>query len=74
MKFSDVFDISVSGNKQERVCSITLRLFGIDIDLALYGYLDNMVFPLMLVPSLRGIFAQSLFLAVFVGRLKDGGK
>lgn len=71
MKFSDIFDISVYGNKAERAFNITLRIFGLDIDVSLYGYLDSWIFPLLLVPSLRGMFAQSLFLGIFIGRLKE---
>ena len=74
MVFKDVFDLSFNGSKQDRVCSVTLRLFGVDVDIALYGYINDVIFPVMIVPSLRGIFMQSLFLGVFIGRLKDGGK
>lgn len=71
LKLKDVFDVDWNGSRKERTCNLTLRLFGIDFDVALYGFLDNWVFPFMFVPTLRGFFLQSLFVAVFIGRLKD---
>ena len=71
MKITDVFDLSFYSNKEERAFNVTLRIFGIDIDISLYGFLDSWIFPILVVPSLRGMFFQSLFLGIFVGRLKE---
>lgn len=71
MKLTDFFDINGKIDKRGRVANLTLRLFGLDFDIAVYGYLNDMVFPFMIVPGLRGLFVQSLFVAVFIGRLKE---
>lgn len=56
-------------NAPERYLNIGFRAFGLDVDLAAYGWLNDMVFPFMFVPTLRGLFFQTLCLAAFVGRL-----
>lgn len=71
MTIKDIFDINGRVNKQDRIANLTLRLFGLDFDIALYGFLNDWVFPVMIVPGLRGLFVQSLFVAVYVGRLKE---
>lgn len=50
---------------------VSIRVLGVDLDIALYGYLNDWVFPIMIVPTLRGIFIQCLFLSVFLGRIKE---
>lgn len=67
---SSLFGVDVYGNKRERTVGATIRILGLDVDVACYGSLDDWVFPFMFVPKLCGFFTQVLGLAVFVGRLK----
>jgi len=71
LKLKDLFDIDGSLNKPNRTISLRLRLFGIDVEFSLMGYLDDMVFPFMFLPSLRGFAFQTLFVGLFIGRYQD---
>ena len=59
-------------DKKERTLGFQLRLLGIDLSILLMGwvYPDWKLVDLRL-PAGYGMFAQVLFLAVFVGRLPD---
>jgi len=69
MKFSDLFEIEGSLNEPNRTVALRLRLFGIDFEFSAMGYLDDMIFPFLFIPSLRGFAFQVLFLGLFVGRV-----
>ena len=71
MKFKDFFDISGTLNEASRTISLRIRIFGIDVEFSLMGYLDDMVFPFMFLPSLRGFAFQTLFVGIFIGRYQD---
>ena len=71
MKLKDFFDIDGTLNEASRTASLRLRLFGIDFELSAMGYLDDMVFPFMFLPSLRGFAFQTLFVGLFIGRYQD---
>lgn len=74
MKFTDVFDIEGSVNGPNRTAALRLRILGIDFELSLMGYLDDLVFPFLFIPTLRGFIFQVLFLGLFVGRTKEKPK
>jgi len=71
MKFKDFFDIDGSLNKPNRTASLRIRLFGLDVEFSLMGFLDDMVFPFLFMPTLRGFAFQVLFVGLFIGRLQD---
>lgn len=50
---------------------MTIRILGVDIDLALYGWINDWHFPFLFVPTLRGLVVQVIFLSVFLGRIKE---
>jgi hypothetical protein len=58
----------------DRTAGATLRLLGIDLDVAVYGFINDWYFPLMFVPSTCGIFLQILGLSLFIGRVPNGAK
>lgn len=72
MKFNDFFNITAKLYREESIAELTIRLLGIDISLALYGNFTDWVFPFSFLPGIRmrGILAQVLFLAVYIGRLR----
>lgn len=71
MKFKDFFDIEGSLNEPNRTASLRIRFFGIDFELSAMGFLDDMRFPFLFIPSLRGFIFQVLFIGLFVGRLEE---
>jgi len=71
MKFKDFFDIDGTLNEASRTASLRIRLFGIDVELSAMGYLDDMVFPFLFIPTLRGLVFQVLFIGLFLGRLRE---
>ena len=71
---NNLFGLSLAADTRERTLNASIRVFGLDLDIALYGYLNDWVAPIMIVPSLRGLFVQCLFLSVFIGRLKEVAK
>lgn len=53
----------------EKTAYVNVRAFGIDIDVAVYGYINDWVFPIMLIPKRWGYFVMVLGVSLFVGRL-----
>jgi hypothetical protein len=72
--FNNWFGFGINYTRIERTFNLSLRIFGIDFDFALYGYLTDWSFPFMFVPSKRGWFFKTLFFALFVGRLSQQSK
>ena len=72
MTFKDFFDINGSINKPQRTLNVTVRLLGVDFDLALYGWVNDWsVITLLTPPQVLGVAVQVLGLALFVGRLLE---
>ena len=46
-------------------------MIGIDVDIALYGWINDWHFPFLFVPTLRGLAVQVLFISVFLGRIRE---
>lgn len=57
-------------NKADRTAGFSIRLFGLDIDLCFYGYIDDWLIPFAVMPSLRGIFVQLVCVSLFIGRIE----
>lgn len=70
MKLTDIINITGTASKTDRAVEGTVRI-GLDFSIALFGYLNDWFFPIMIRPSLRGIYVQVLFLGVFIGRLRE---
>jgi hypothetical protein len=65
------FGFESNVNRFERTASAVVRIFGLDIDVAAYGYLTDWCFPFMLVPMRWGVFTQVMGVSLFIGRLRN---
>lgn len=69
---NNFFDLKGILDKKERTIGFQLRVLGVDLSVLLMGWVipDWKLIDLR-IPAGNGIFAQILFLAVFLGRLPD---
>lgn len=71
MTLEDFFKFEVEASEADRMLQLYVRIFGLDIVLGLFGYLNDWRFPFQFMPKLRGFYLQVIFAGLFVGRLKE---